>query len=1230
MKKALFAVTLLAMLSMVIAPVAAQITWSSDIRLTDASDYSKQPFIAVDSSNNIHITWYDKRDGNYEIYYTKLDNNGNTLVDDTRLTDDPAYSKQPSIAVDSSNNIHITWYDKRDGNYEIYYTKLDNNGNTLVDDTRLTDDPAYSKQPSIAVDSSNNIHITWYDKRDGNYEIYYTKLDNNGNTLVDDTRLTDATGDSKNPSITVDSSGNVHIAWHDKRSGYNEIYYTKLSNSGATLVDDTQLTYVGNYCWYSSIAVDSSGNVHIAWSDKRSGIQIYYTKLDNDGNTLVDDTKLTDEGISERPSIAVDSSDNLHIAWTDNRDCLPYEVYYTKLDNNGNTLVDDTRLTVAPEASKKYVRIAADSNNDIHLVWPDNRDGNDEIYYKKGSAAAAEPTNEVYFEPSGISANYDDETNVSVWANTSEALACGVAQFEYTCCCANVTAYYPNTTNWNAINEASLTCGKLRVGFVNTYPGGIGPGLVHIGDFTVHCCNATSDCVTDLAWNTTTTEISYLQNLTGDKITVEWADGGLNCTAPEEKPDLNVTEKYEEWVSLVDKTYNVTYTVKNVGAAEAGASNTTITIDGVDVPEDSVPGLAAGANYTNTVGPFTMSGENDTIKVCADNENVVAESDEANNCMENVLEYYKMPDLTVAAITPNCGYTFANESNEICAKIENTGDADAGASNARFVLISDGYSEVVAVPALAAGANTTVCVNDTTIRTVDDTVTITVTADYNGEVSESNETNNVTVQPETVVNNGYKGKRYTGGEDITTWKTFELNGNLLYSLGDSYYLSAYYNPDWTTYNASWTASDLPVPAGASIEEARLFVPYTWDKKDVIPDNVSIAFNGNAQTLDAHYCDEKMHATSYPYGMLTYNVTGDFNTGGNVANLTNSYSGGNNVSIRGMLLVVIYANESEPERTIFVNEEFDLLYGGSGKCTMPEEATAYAPFAGPAIDIAKVENATLITVAPGADPNEGELLFNGHVWNDVWNFVGTGSPAPQIGIDKRDVKLYLNDSGNEAGFQSSGDYMEASNAFLVVTHKKELPPSEYTIKIDDYTLALYDGGEVTVPVEILNATDVEGGEANVTFNASVVNVKAVSAGNFPTLVPHIDNTNGFVHIAASSATAAGIDEAVLAYVVFEGIAEGETSLVIDDAYVSFDAGTTSIPAATDNGYITVEKWMLGDLNHNDRLDTGDATLVLRMVVGLTPQDMLGNMNQNGRIDTGDATIILRIIVGLPVD
>jgi len=78
-------------------------------------------------------------------------------------------------------------------------------------------------------------------------------------------------------------------------------------------------------------------------------------------------------------------------------------------------------------------------------------------------------------------------------------------------------------------------------------------------------------------------------------------------------------------------------------------------------------------------------------------------------------------------------------------------------------VLSDGYSETKAVSSLAPGENETVTITDPTDRDAGNTVTITVTADCNdANPSEWNETNNVTTKDVTVVNNGYKGKTYTG------------------------------------------------------------------------------------------------------------------------------------------------------------------------------------------------------------------------------------------------------------------------------------------------------------------------------------------------------------------------------------------------------------------------------------------------------------------------------------
>jgi hypothetical protein len=79
--------------------------------------------------NNLHIVWNDNRDGNDEIYYGMLDNNGNPMFQDTRITNDLYVSWWPRVAVDASHMFHIVWDDDRYGDRELYYI----NGDLLTD-----------------------------------------------------------------------------------------------------------------------------------------------------------------------------------------------------------------------------------------------------------------------------------------------------------------------------------------------------------------------------------------------------------------------------------------------------------------------------------------------------------------------------------------------------------------------------------------------------------------------------------------------------------------------------------------------------------------------------------------------------------------------------------------------------------------------------------------------------------------------------------------------------------------------------------------------------------------------------------------------------------------------------------------------------------------------------------------------------------------------------------------
>ena len=121
-------------------------------------------------------------------------------------------------------------------------------------------------------------------------------------------------------------------------------------------------------------------------------------------------------------------------------------------------------------------------------------------------------------------------------------------------------------------------------------------------------------------------------------------EGAFGCSyGCSAAPDLVITDKSEEWIDLYNRTYNISYTIKNIGTVSAGESTTSISIDGTEVATDAVMGLAAGETFTNTLGPFSMSGIRDTILICTDSKANVTESEEGNNCCDSVFEHPGMP-----------------------------------------------------------------------------------------------------------------------------------------------------------------------------------------------------------------------------------------------------------------------------------------------------------------------------------------------------------------------------------------------------------------------------------------------------------------------------------------------------------------------------------------------------------------------------------------------------------
>ncbi len=407
-------------------------------------DNSWPPTLCIDSSGNPHIAWFDNSDdGNYEILYTRWDGSDwvcadgsvyDPLAGNANVSRNNAWSQNPSLALDSSGNPHIAWHDGSFGRLEILYTRW-NGSDWVCADNSVYDpkaDPnaanvsrnSYSScDPSLALDSSDNPHIAWHDERIYNefYEILYTRWNGSEWACADGevydpvaepnpANLSRNSGRSTQPSLALDSSGKPHISWEDDYGYINEeILYAHWNGTdwvcaGGDVYDpDTEnanVSWSGGISHYPSLALDSSGNPHIAWEYSGYGRrEIIYTYWNGmkwvcaNGDVYDPATRYANVSWnslnSYYPSLALDSSGNPHIAWFDysyrNDDIL-----YTYWNGNKWVLADGRtsydRFTGNASVSRNSgyswrPSLSLDFSGNPHIAWRDDSYGKHDIYY---------------------------------------------------------------------------------------------------------------------------------------------------------------------------------------------------------------------------------------------------------------------------------------------------------------------------------------------------------------------------------------------------------------------------------------------------------------------------------------------------------------------------------------------------------------------------------------------------------------------------------------------------------------------------------------------------------------------------------------------------------------------------------------------------------------------------------------------------------------------------------
>jgi hypothetical protein len=201
--------------------------WGAIANLTDQAWLSSPPAIAVDSNDVVHVVFAGRHVGSTgyaQIRYCKY--TGGAWTAPINITVDSVTNNNnflPSIAVDSNNNLHVVWYGGINGFswYKIRYSTY--NGVSWSSPANISEGVGTYQQtyPSIAVDSSNNVHVVWtgYIAATTNtFQIrYIKKTGSTWGTIVNITNEPDGGYHQYRPSIAVDTSDYIHLVW----SGYS-------------------------------------------------------------------------------------------------------------------------------------------------------------------------------------------------------------------------------------------------------------------------------------------------------------------------------------------------------------------------------------------------------------------------------------------------------------------------------------------------------------------------------------------------------------------------------------------------------------------------------------------------------------------------------------------------------------------------------------------------------------------------------------------------------------------------------------------------------------------------------------------------------------------------------------------------------------------------------------------------------------------------------------------------
>jgi len=301
---------------------------------------------------------------------------------------------RPATVSDSNGDIWAAWHaGPIGGSRDIYVGKLAAGADNFGSGVQLTNNADDQCNPVIAIGSDDKLYVAWQDNRQGDWDIYVsTSVD--GISWSTNTRINDPNnGNQVNPAIVVDgqSPNQVYVVWQDDRAGNQDIYIAVSNNGFATPAVSQQITSNSSDQVEPAIAADSDNTIYVVWTDTRNnGKNDIYGAASNNGpwtNIAV----VTEEDSQSSPAISTEAvGDILHLVWVDDRSGDD-DIFYDKTIGGlspltGSSIIDS--FEAGTDQISPVIITTGSTGNDLKVFacWRDERNADADLYFAEISS----------------------------------------------------------------------------------------------------------------------------------------------------------------------------------------------------------------------------------------------------------------------------------------------------------------------------------------------------------------------------------------------------------------------------------------------------------------------------------------------------------------------------------------------------------------------------------------------------------------------------------------------------------------------------------------------------------------------------------------------------------------------------------------------------------------------------------------------------------------------------